>query len=692
MGEGFPFDCASVGEDYTLDTTVVCSDEDDCDVVEQQEQDLEEFRLAKAVRAKAIQDGERLIQELMSVIQRADNNPEAVTKKKSAIELNQKLDEIKRNIQETQDKESEAELKWLDSSAKKKGREIRLAIKEKEIQSVLADVTAAECVDVAFVLDGTTSMQQHIAAVKENIRKIVTQLGHTNANLKIRLAMVVYRDLEYNRPFQMLDFVTSVRAFETFVGKIEAVGPEGRTGPRDTPEDVAGGIRRANQKLSWRQPTKNVFLIADSPCHGLEFHTCGKDNYPFGTPGIDIMKEMRALQSSTNSGGTSNIYFGRMTSRTDKMIERFQHYGIDLDVVDMNDAKIMAAVVTKSIQNSIFKTITATTGSRNGALSFGPMDFDVQSVMEGRSFSGRKDKGARRKAYSVIPKLPSIQEWQNQPAVQVKVYTNESVKTINDLKKPLPVGMLRSIRKRLSSMFRSHKGTDTAVTSSSTMVFRRAASPFAEGEIRIAFHGQLARTDDELGSKKSKVVMKSFKYIGEGLNDRKQYLRQMELSNIASFLAKEYNKCRPSQCGAVHVLPVCVAEENDEANEKLGSRRYCVELPLPANGSEFTRYSNNTGYWADDVLDETLLHFTEFTFQATEGYLMVSDLQGVRIESGDFYLTDPVIHCTDKLRFGSTNLGPEFINKCLATVRSHLKEKGWDRRSCALVGKQNHKF
>jgi len=579
-------------------------------------------------------------------------------------------------------------LKWLESSAKKKAHEIRLAIKEKEIQSVLKDVTAAESVDVAFVLDGTTSMQHHIDAVKENIRKIVKQVRRTNANLKIRLAVVVYRDLEYDVPFEILDFVTSVHAFETFVGKIEAVGQEGRSGHRDTPEDMAGGLRIANQNLSWCQPTKVVFLIADSPCHGREFHTCD-DNHPLGTPGIDILEEVRALQSNTTSG-TTTIYFGRMTSRTDKMVERFQQCGIDLGVVDVKDAKIMAAVVTKSIRNSIFKTFSATAGSRSGALSLGPMDFDVQSVMEGRSFSSRMEPRARLKAYCVIPKLPSIQEWQNQPAVEVKVYINESVKSINDLKKPLPVGMLRSIRNRLSSMFRSHKETDTTVTHSHTMVVRRAAGPFAEGEIRIAFHGQLARTEDELGLNKSKVVMKSFKYIGEGLNDRKQYLRQMELSNIASFLAKEYNKCRPSQCGAVHVLPVCVAEENDEANEKLGSRRFCVEQPLPIDGSEFTRYSNNTGYWADDVLDETLLHFTEFTLLATDGYLMVSDLQGVHTESGDFYLTDPVIHCTDTLRFGSTNLGPDFINKCLATVRSHLKEKGWDHRR-ALVGKQIRK-
>jgi hypothetical protein len=61
--------------------------------------------------------------------------------------------------------------------------------------------------------------------------------------------------------------------------------------------------------------------------------------------------------------------------------------------------------------------------------------------------------------------------------------------------------------------------------------------------MRIAFHGELARNEDEFSLENSNVVMKTFKHAGQELNGLKQYLRQMELSNIANFLAKEYHKC-----------------------------------------------------------------------------------------------------------------------------------------------------
>jgi hypothetical protein len=121
---------------------------------------------------------------------------------------------------------------------------------------------------------------------------------------------------------------------------------------------------------------------------------------------------------------------------------------------------------------------------------------------------------------------------------------------------------------------------------------------------------------------------------------------------------------------------VCVVEDLDEAKEDAGMRRFCAETPLPTEASSFIQYSNNTGYWNDEHLDETLLRFTEFTYQATNGYLMVTDLQGVR-KGSDFYLTDPVVLCEDVLRFGRTNLGGAFMHKCINASWAIMKEKGW---------------
>lgn len=212
------------------------------------------------------------------------------------------------------------------------------------------------------------------------------------------------------------------------------------------------------------------------------------------------------------------------------------------------------------------------------------------------------------------------------------------------------------------------------------MFMRRATEPFAEGEIRIAYHAQLSRQkrDLDIASKSNMMVMKSFKHVGKGLNDRQQYLKQMEVSTIAHFLAEEFNNStfRPAHCATVQVLQVCVVEEEDDTNEIHGHRRFCSEERLPGGGSDFVKFNNNTGQWDEDVIDETLLRFSDYTYQMTRGYLMVTDLQGIK-KGNKFVLTDPVILCKDVLRFGHTNLGDKFIQKCIDSTRAYMKEKGF---------------
>lgn len=49
--------------------------------------------------------------------------------------------------------------------------------------------------------------------------------------------------------------------------------------------------------------------------------------------------------------------------------------------------------------------------------------------------------------------------------------------------------------------------------------------------------------------------------------------------------------------------------------------------------------------------------FSHWTYHASNGYMMVTDLQGV-VNGDVFWLCDPAIHCDDKiLAFTKTNLG-----------------------------------
>merc|ERR1712232_1273171 len=63
--------------------------------------------------------------------------------------------------------------------------------------------------------------------------------------------------------------------------------------------------------------------------------------------------------------------------------------------------------------------------------------------------------------------------------------------------------------------------------------------------------------------------------------------------------------------------------------------------------------------------------FMRWTHEVTEGNVMVVDLQGVKTDDG-YVLTDPCILCSDVTRFGSGNLGPRALQRCLDSLAAHL--------------------
>jgi hypothetical protein len=581
---------------------------------------------------------------------------EEIRLKALTVKLNRMKEDIEKSSTTATSSVPDNTLDTLRSDSICKAQDLIRTFKTKEINKVIQAVCTAEAVDLAFLIDCTSSMSPYIESVKQNIKTIVKQICQTNNKLNLRLAVVAYRDLCDAQRFEVMDFDSSIVRFENFVGSLKAIGGG------DGPEDMAGGIQKAN-RLSWNNPTRLAFLIADYPCHGTEFHGSSDENYPDGTPGINIVDEIRSLLNNRPENGSMSLHFGRITHCTDKMIDRLlKHYGIEIEVVPVDDTSKMKASITSSVRRSIFKTMTISAGMRR-PVTFAPSSDPytlIESTMEDSPTSTLRN-------FALVESMPSTHEWKNYPALKVKVFRNATIKSLGALKTPIRFGLLRI---GLGAKFK------TAKTHHSTMLMRRSQNPFAQGAIRIAFHGQLARAEEELDLSKSSMVMKAFKHIGKGVNDRDQYLKQMEVSNIAHFLAEEYNKStvRPQQCSTIHFLPVCVVEEEASIREKMGERRFCVEPPLPTG--TFQQYSNNTGYWNEDILDETLLRFTMWTYTVTEGYLMITDLQGVK-KDNIYYLTDPVVLCKDIIRFGNTNLGEAFMKKCIDSTESHLSEHGW---------------
>ena len=62
-----------------------------------------------------------------------------------------------------------------------------------------------------------------------------------------------------------------------------------------------------------------------------------------------------------------------------------------------------------------------------------------------------------------------------------------------------------------------------------------------------------------------------------------------------------------------------------------GSPKYFnVELLLPEYQHKFKKWNNNAGYVSDKIYSSTLDAFSHWTYDVTEGFLIVVDLQGKR--------------------------------------------------------------
>ncbi len=118
-------------------------------------------------------------------------------------------------------------------------------------------------VDVAFVVDTTSSMGPFIAAAREHIRRTADEIARAG-DLDIQVAVVEFRD----HPPQDATFVTRVYPFapiDALQAVLDGLQPHGGG---DQPEAVLDGVLAAGN-LQWRPDADRLcFLVGDAPPHG----------------------------------------------------------------------------------------------------------------------------------------------------------------------------------------------------------------------------------------------------------------------------------------------------------------------------------------------------------------------------------------------------------------------------------------
>jgi hypothetical protein len=117
--------------------------------------------------------------------------------------------------------------------------------------------------DVAFVIDSTISMKQHITYLKKELVPILlTKLAQNSGNNKLRLALVLYRDYPPNQYLTRVSaFTTQAKNFEETIKAIQ-VGGGG-----DIPEALYEGLYDGLTKLDWQGNRRLIIQLGDAPPH-----------------------------------------------------------------------------------------------------------------------------------------------------------------------------------------------------------------------------------------------------------------------------------------------------------------------------------------------------------------------------------------------------------------------------------------
>ncbi|WVW85094.1 hypothetical protein I302_107131 [Kwoniella bestiolae CBS 10118] len=127
-----------------------------------------------------------------------------------------------------------------------------------------------KCIDLAFILDCTGSMQKYINSVRDHITGICDMIrGEEGLNGPddVKVAVVNYRD----HPPQDSTYVYKYHPFTSDIPKVhEYLKGLTASGGGDGPEAVTAGMAATLTELEWRrEAAKMVVLVADAPPHGI---------------------------------------------------------------------------------------------------------------------------------------------------------------------------------------------------------------------------------------------------------------------------------------------------------------------------------------------------------------------------------------------------------------------------------------
>jgi len=158
---------------------------------------------------------------------------------------------------------------------------------------------------------------RQVMTIAEGLRERHSAGG---ADVELRMSFIAYRDYGANGEYyeegvKVCPFTEDLSVLRSMVKSQKATSGSPGTS-RDEPEDLCGGLRAALE-LDWRAQGRHLFIVADAPCHGQEYHS-HKDRFPEGDPKGDTPEEQLARLTTKFE---VVVKFIQVQKATDKMLD-----------------------------------------------------------------------------------------------------------------------------------------------------------------------------------------------------------------------------------------------------------------------------------------------------------------------------------------------------------------------------------
>lgn len=204
----------------------------------------------------------------------------------------------------------------------------------------------------------------------------------------------------------------------------------------------------------------------------------------------------------------------------------------------------------------------------------------------------------------------------------------------------------------------------------------RRLQPHMRGGMRSVYGFSDSQVNDEHDAGAATwMVAKSSRWVNRELNTRAVVEAHAKCSAVARHFAARFNEQRATKGAALPALffVPCFVYEVDPLQllPQQEARVFAAERYLPG---VFLKYNSNNGFVSNNSKSPGMAHnevvqaFAHFTFAASNGQLLVADLQGVEREA-EVILTDPQVLSLSGAQFGPGDLRARGVHACLVAHR-----------------------